>query len=436
MGSASDEKSGCDLKVLFVTESFPPVSYGGGEISCALLAEGLAEKGVDVTVLTSEGEGLKETEIKNGVKIVRRLKTGERRDRLKENLKRRTLLKRSVKEEVPNISSDHDLIHFFNITSIADVRTEKPTFATINSYINFCPKGNLFYREESVCEGCRFTKFLGCITHSEYVGNLKMSKMLRYNPVFWIGLYLDYKKRNRCLNYVDHFFSLSGFISERLSEAGIERKNIVKVPNVPKIETSEKELDLPDGRPLLAYIGALTKIKGVDLLISAFDKLDSEAKLVIVGDGPERKNLEKMAGENENIVFLGEVEHDSIPSVYRRSDVIVVPSVWPEPLSRVLLEAAYFGKPIIATDVGGSPDVVKHGYNGFLVKPDTEDLKKKLEQLIKDEDKIKDMEDNMIRYYKKELSKDKVVEKIMKVYTEKLRSRGVGSSEKNLKKIS
>ncbi len=407
-----------DLKILFITESFPPDSHGGGEISCALLAEGLAEKGLHISVLTSRVKGLKKEEEKNGVKILRRLKTGEGRDTLKENLKRKMFFKKSVKKEVSKLSQDHDIIHFFNITSITDLPLEKTTFATINSYINFCPKGNLFYKEKMVCEGCDLTKFIGCLTNSEYVGNHKMSNMLRYNPFFWIALYIDYKKRKKCLDHVDHFFSLSDFISKLLVEAGVSEKNILKVPNVPKIEVhrEKKKFDIPKGEPLVTYIGALTKIKGVDLLIKAFNELDTDAKLMIVGDGPERKNLERMSAKNENITLSGKIDHKYISSIYKRSDVVVVPSVWPEPLSRVLLESAYFGVPIIATDVGGSPEVVKHGFNGLLVEPNSRDLKEKLESLIENDERRDVFAHNMKKYFKNNLSKENVLKKGIRSY--------------------
>lgn len=424
MTRSSEVHTDRDLNVLIVTESYPPETYGGGEISCSLLAESLAATGVGVTVLTSRSDREGKIEERNGVKVIRRLKTGESRDRLLENLKRKIYLKKSIKEEIERISEDFDLIHFFNITSITELSVDKPTFATINSYINFCPKGNLFYKEEEVCKGCNFRKFIGCITNSEYVGNQKIGKSLRYNPAFWIALYSDYRKRRKRLDYVDNFFSLSEFISNRLKEAGVSQKNIVKVPNVPDIESLDKEgdFDLDEEGTVVTYVGVLTKIKGVDLLIRAFSQIDPEATLLVVGDGPERERLEEIADDDLKIKFLGEVEHRAIPSIYQQSDVIVVPSVWPEPLSRVLLEAAYFGKPIIATDVGGNPDIVEHGYNGLLFKPEVEDLSIKLKEVLDDE-KIQKMGRNMKKFYEDNLSKSKVVDKIVETYLSHLRER-------------
>jgi len=272
-----------------------------------------------------------------------------------------------------------------------------------------------------VCDGCNFKKFIGCITNSEYVGNQKISHFLRYNPVFWIALYLDYQKRKRCLSKVDYFFSLSDFISKMLVEEGIDSSRITKIPNLPKIEKSKKKIEIPEKERTVTYIGGLTKIKGVDLLIKAFKEIETEANLIIVGDGPERDRLEEITGSASNILFLGQIEHKLISSIYEKSDIIVVPSVWPEPLSRVLLEAAYFGKPIIATNVGGSSHVVKHGHNGLLVEPELENLKEELEFLLKNDKKRKKMKKNMKKYYRENLSKEKILGKLIEAYEEKLK---------------
>ncbi|MFO7992133.1 MAG: glycosyltransferase family 4 protein [Thermoplasmata archaeon] len=407
------------IKALFVTESFPPESYGGGEISCSLLAQALAGRDeMEVTVLTSKVEGEEEFEKRGKVKVIRRLKTGGSRSSFKGNLKRRFSFKRSVKKELEKMVENYDLVHFFNITSIVDV--QKPSFATINSYVNFCPKGNLFYKDEHVCNGCASIKFMGCITNSEYVGGYKLNPFLKYNPFFWLAIYLDYLKRKKGLKDVDHFFSLSGFIDGLLTEKGVPPGDITKVLNMPDIEKSDGVLDLPKNGVNVSFIGQLSKIKGVALLITSFKELDKDANLIIVGDGPEREKLEGMAAKNPNIMFFGEVGHELIHSIYEQSDVIVLPSLWPEPLSRVLLEAAYFGKPVVATDVGGSPEVIKHGYNGLLAEPEVDDLRNKLRYIIDEGEKRKLMEKNMKKYYRKNLSKDKILDKMIKTYKLKL----------------
>jgi len=99
---------------------------------------------------------------------------------------------------------------------------------------------------------------------------------------------------------------------------------------------------------------------------------------------------------------------------------VVVPSLWPEPLSRVLLEAAHFGTPIVATRVGGSPEIVKDGYNGLLVDPEVEDMVRKLRYMIEDHDVRDTMAENMKTFYRSELYPERVVADIVETYKDKL----------------
>jgi len=405
------------LKVLFVSESYPPATYGGGEISCALMASKLARRDdIEVTVLTSEVEGCPSEEIKDDVTVLRRLRTGRGRSSLLDNLRRKIYFKQSVRREVGKIVEEYDLVHFFNITSIVEVN--KPSFATINSYINFCPKGNLFYKDEEVCQGCSPVRFIGCITHSEYIGGHRLKAPFKYNPLFWLPLYRDFLKRKKDIQKVDHFFSLSDFINQLLLKEGVKKNSITKVVNIPDITESDKSLDLEHTGVLVVYIGELSKIKGVDLLIKAFNRSSTDSRLLIVGDGPEREKLTNLAGPS--VDFLGRVDHDAVHSIYRQADIVVVPSLWPEPLSRVLLEAAHFGTPIVATRVGGSPEIVKDGYNGLLVDPEVEDMVRKLRYMIEDHDVRDTMAENMKTFYRSELYPERVVADIVETYKDKL----------------
>ncbi len=405
------------LKVLFVSESYPPESYGGGELSCALLASKLAEcKGIEVTVLTSEVEGCPTLERNKGVTILRKLKTGGGRATLWDNLKRKMYFKRSVRRQLGRIVEEYDIVHFFNLTSI--VKVDKPSFATINSYINFCPKGNLFYKDKEVCQGCSPVKFIGCITHSEYIGGHRLRTPFKYNPLFWLPLYIDFLKRKKDIQKVDRFFSLSDFINGLLIKEGVKKSKISKVVNISDIAESDDKMDLDQEGVLLVYIGELSNIKGVDLLIKAFNRLNTDSRLLIVGDGPEREKLTNLAGPS--VDFLGRVDHDAVHSIYRQADVVVVPSLWPEPLSRVLLEAAHFGTPIVATRVGGSPEIVKDGYNGLLVDPEVEDMVQKLKNIIEDHGERDVMAENMKTFYRRKLCSERIVNDIVEVYEEEL----------------
>jgi glycosyltransferase involved in cell wall biosynthesis len=119
-------------------------------------------------------------------------------------------------------------------------------------------------------------------------------------------------------------------------------------------------------------------VKGVDLLLKAFALIHHEVpdvSLIVVGDGPllaELKALAARVGIGHRVVFKGEVAHSDVPRFFSTCALFVLPSR-SEGFSITLLEAAYHGRPIVCTRVGGSPELISNGVNGMLVEPDDPD---------------------------------------------------------------
>jgi glycogen synthase len=122
--------------------------------------------------------------------------------------------------------------------------------------------------------------------------------------------------------------------------------------------------------PRVVFVGRITRQKGIDALLQAAARLRTPgAQLVIVGDGPERRTLERavrwrsLAGR---VHVTGFRPHREVPAFIRHADVLVLPSVYEE-LGSVLIEAMSAGVPVVATDTGGIPDAL--GGAGVLVPP-------------------------------------------------------------------
>jgi glycosyltransferase involved in cell wall biosynthesis len=115
------------------------------------------------------------------------------------------------------------------------------------------------------------------------------------------------------------------------------------------------------------YVGRLVGLKGVDVLLDAMRRLPG-VELVLVGDGPERDRLQKL-GAGLPATFVGHVPHDEALRYIENARCLVLPSRT-EASSNVILEAMSLGVPVVATRVGGNPDMVRSGENGFLVPPD------------------------------------------------------------------
>jgi glycosyltransferase involved in cell wall biosynthesis len=161
----------------------------------------------------------------------------------------------------------------------------------------------------------------------------------------------------------------------------------------------KKKLGL-EGKKVILYLGRLIERKGVPILIKAFSKLQSDVNasfLVIVGEGEDRINLEKLCAELKlnNVIFTGYVDDKYKGLYYSLADVFVLPStkhtgeVW----DLVLNEAMTFAKPIVTTTAAGSSyDLVKNSVNGFIVKEgDEHALYNAIKTLLKDPEKAKKM---------------------------------------------
>src|SRR5215208_6471493 len=143
-------------------------------------------------------------------------------------------------------------------------------------------------------------------------------------------------------------------------------------------------------RPRVLFVGRLAPQKGVSTLVEAAGLLkDPSAQVLLVGDGPERKALERDAdrlGVGDRLHFVGFLAHERLPAVLSYADLLVLPSLYEE-LGTVLLEAMWAGLPIVASRTGGIPDVIEDGVNGMLVPPgEPEALARAIDRLLADRD--------------------------------------------------
>lgn len=145
-------------------------------------------------------------------------------------------------------------------------------------------------------------------------------------------------------------------------------------PDAEKREALRRELGCGHDEFVLLFVGRLEEIKQVDRVIAALGVLQKDEgprfRLFVAGDGTQRRVLERLAAESEpavTVTFLGQVAHDLLPAFYTMADALVLPSKM-EGVPMVILEALACGTPVVATAVGGIPDLVKTGANGVLLQ--------------------------------------------------------------------
>lgn len=193
------------------------------------------------------------------------------------------------------------------------------------------------------------------------------------------------------------YFVVCESITKDLSRLGVPESDIFNLknavdtnrfhPNYVPVELGaeqRQQIDaFDDGDLLCGFVGGLYPYKGLGDLAAALDETEADCRVVVAGDGPEREALEEQFGSRG--LFLGSLPYEQIPALYHQIDVLVLPS-YTEGLPRVILEAQATGTPIIATRVGGVPEVVRDGETGMLIDAQRpSQLAKALNRLLRDE---------------------------------------------------
>jgi glycosyltransferase involved in cell wall biosynthesis len=180
---------------------------------------------------------------------------------------------------------------------------------------------------------------------------------------------------------------------------------------------------------LVVFVGRLAEKKGATYLISAVSLLRKsfpDCKLLIVGDGPERKRLEMQVlaqGLKDSVIFAGSVPKESLPYFFAAADVFVLPSIVDrsgdtEGLGVVLLEAIASGVPVVASNVGGVPDIVHDRKTGLLVpEKNPEAIANAVLELFKSPWEAKSLSKEALQHVSKNYSWDVVASRFAEVYS-------------------
>lgn len=171
-------------------------------------------------------------------------------------------------------------------------------------------------------------------------------------------------------------------LAAKVTDAGVPQKNVHVVYNGVDHETFHprdrhevsRELGLPPERRRILFVGSLNPVKSIPVLLEAFTRLDEQTDLYLIGDGPERDTLPRPA----RVHFLGEQPHHEIARWMAACDLVCLPSL-NEGVPNVVLESFACGRPVVASRVGGIPEIHPGPSHGALTEAgNAADLAEKL----------------------------------------------------------
>ena len=342
------------MKVLMINHEFPPIG-GGGAKAAFKISRALVRMGIDVYVLTSKFKRTKPIETIDGIKVFRI----------------------PVKRKRVDFASTPEMLTFVSAafpTLLKLLKREK--IDIIHAFFGL-PSGVLSYSAK---------KFF----HVPYMIRMGGSDVPGFNPH---RFNFSLRALKPILLKVWQNAAILVAVSDGLRRLALKadpNANIMVIPN---------GIDIEEFRPLskgkneenhILFVGRLDSYrKGVHFLLQALKKLNEEklpCKLTIIGDGPYRPRLEKLARalNLRNTEFLGHIPNERLPVYYNQADMFVLPSC-AEGMSNVILEAMACGLPVIATNVGGNPELVENEETGLLVPPENvEALHASFKKLLSD----------------------------------------------------
>ncbi len=436
------------MKIGLVTEFFPPYILGGGELSVKELGKALAEAGEEVYVITPSYDGWRGELSLDGYTVVYYpfpLKQAFDHRYLVGN----PLFFRYMAREVGKACSKYsiEILHAQNKYAVpgtiyAGEKASIPVVATLRDTIAICEFGIcLLSFPHKPPRWCSFWKRLRCCInflemYSDSVSTL--DKLVKAPLLATYSAYLARVLRSD-LRKVDKIVFASQGLLEVYASLDLPREKLAVIPNIPpRIEAKagnhrdvRKSLAVGEDAFLVVYAGRISWGKGVHTLLEAVRLLmrrgeAKNLKVALVGGGLVNRftEISREYGLNDSVMFLGPRPHDFVLSLVASSDAAVMPSVWPEPLSRFVLEAMVLSKPIIATRVGGNPDAVIDGENGFLVKPSSPtELANALSKLINNPDLRKKMGARSRELVKEIFSREEIVKKTLDLYRDVLEAK-------------
>jgi glycosyltransferase involved in cell wall biosynthesis len=340
------------VRILLLNDVATPV--GGAELQAVRMRELLREAGHDVRLLASTASELSQAPAADGTCF------GTTRPKLRVltqtvNPSAAFALRSELERFPPDVV--HIRMYLTQLSPLVlPLLRGVPTVWQAVFYKAICPRGTKVLPDGSRCtvDAGRVCLRNHCVTPQSWVLDMLQQRLWRR----WAGS-------------IDAVVALSETMRARLEGAGIDGVRVI--PNGVRHRPARPGLTAP---PTVAFAGRLVPEKGVDLLVRAFARtiadVPQDARLLVAGTGPQREELESLAGRlgiGERTTFVGHLDRETLERRFDEAWIQAIPGRWEEPLGNVTLEAMMRGTAIVASALGGPGEVVEDRRSGLLVEP-------------------------------------------------------------------
>lgn len=314
-----------------------------------------------------------------------------------------------VRKESPDLAHIHNVFPLLSPSVYRSLKScNVPVVQTVHNFRLLCPNGQFYIRNE-ICEACQIQGF------SVAVKKRCMQDSFIVSRAYSAALENAWKDKI-IPNDIDRYIALNHFFAEKHIKAGIARSRVAVLGNF----ISDMLETVPEKNGYVLYLGRLSEEKGLRTLLDAWRRIEGSV-LKIAGSGPlmnEVKTIATRMGDRE-VQILGHVTGDDKRDLIKGAICVVVPSEWYENFPISVVEAMANGTPVVASRIGGLPDLVIHEETGLLFEPgNSAALEAALSVLISDNSLANRLAENALRYARDNLGPQKHYDSLIDIYNQ------------------
>ncbi len=278
------------------------------------------------------------------------------------SLEARKKLRALLKAHRPDVAHLHNIYHQLSPSIIHELkRAGIPIILTAHDYKLVCPNYKL-YQHNEVCEQCKGHRYYHCLAN-------KCSKdSTMASAVNTVEMYLHHFLKS--YQKIDRILTPSKFLKTKFMEFGYPGDQIEHIYNFVELSQYEPTFNYD---PYFVCFGRVSEEKGIFTLLRAMRDV-KRSKLLIIGDGPKLEEAKRfaMTVEADNVEFMGYQSGDTLKSLIANCQFVTINSEWYENNPMSVIESMALGKAIVGSSIGGIPELIEDGKNGYLYEAGNE----------------------------------------------------------------